>query len=52
MGIILDYVMYVIYVCVYVIVIQRCFICRPSDSTVSEEAGIEPRSVTTLTLWH
>jgi hypothetical protein len=26
------------------------FICRPSDSTVSEDAGIEPRTVATLTL--
>jgi hypothetical protein len=25
------------------IFIQNCFICRPSDSTVSEDAGIEPR---------
>jgi hypothetical protein len=24
--------------------IQHCFICRPSDSTVSEDAGIEPRT--------
>jgi hypothetical protein len=31
-------------------VIQHCFICRPSDSAVSEDAGIEPRSVVTLTL--
>jgi hypothetical protein len=31
-------------------VIQHCFICRPSDSTVSEDAGIEPRTVTTLAL--
>ncbi len=23
--------------------IQDCFICRPSDSTVSEDAGLEPR---------
>jgi hypothetical protein len=23
--------------------IQHCFICRPSGSTVSEDAGIEPR---------
>jgi hypothetical protein len=23
-------------------VIQHCFICRPSDYTVSEDAGIEP----------
>ena len=29
-------------------VIQHCFICRPSDSTVSEAAGIEPKSVATL----
>jgi hypothetical protein len=28
-------------------VIQHCFICRPSDSTVSEDAGIEPRTVAT-----
>ncbi len=27
--------------------IQRCFICRPSDSTVPEDAGIEPRTVST-----
>jgi hypothetical protein len=25
--------------------IQHCFICRPSDSYVSENAGIEPRRV-------
>ncbi len=31
-------------------VIQHCFICRTSDSTVSEDAGIEPRTVTTLAL--
>jgi hypothetical protein len=24
--------------------IQHCFICRPSDSTVSEDAGMEPRT--------
>ncbi len=24
--------------------IQYCFICRPSDSTVSENVGIEPRT--------
>jgi hypothetical protein len=29
-------------------VIQHCFICRPSDSTVSADAGIEPRTVATL----
>ncbi len=30
--------------------IQHCFICRHSDSTVSEDAGIAPRTVTTLAL--
>ncbi len=25
--------------------IQHCFICRPADSTVSVDAGIEPRAV-------
>jgi hypothetical protein len=31
-------------------VIQHCFICRPSDSTVSEDAEVEPRTVVTSTL--
>ncbi len=31
--------------CYYMCVIQHCFICRPSDSTVSEDARIEPRTV-------
>jgi hypothetical protein len=30
--------------------IQHCFICRLSDSTVSEDAGIEPRTVATMAL--
>ncbi len=30
--------------------IQHCFICRPSDSDVSEDAGIEPRTVATSAL--
>jgi hypothetical protein len=30
--------------------IPHCFICRPSDSTVSEDAGIEPRTVATSAL--
>jgi hypothetical protein len=30
--------------------IQHCFICRPSDSNVSEDAGIEPRTVATSAL--
>jgi hypothetical protein len=34
--------MYVLY--------QHSFFCRPSDSTVSEDAGIEPRTVATLAL--
>ncbi len=29
---------------------QHCFICLPSDSTVSEDAGIEPRTVATSAL--
>jgi hypothetical protein len=28
--------------------IQHCFICRLSDPTVSEDAGIEPRTFATL----
>ena len=31
-------------------VIQPCFICRPSDSTVSEDAEIEPGTVATSAL--
>jgi hypothetical protein len=31
-------------------VIQHCFICRPSDSTVSEDAGIEASTVATMAL--
>jgi hypothetical protein len=30
--------------------IQHCFICRPSDSTVLGDAGIEPRTVATTAL--
>jgi hypothetical protein len=30
--------------------IPHCFICGPSDSIVSEDAGIEPRTVVTLAL--
>jgi hypothetical protein len=30
--------------------VQHGFICRPSDFTVSEDAGIEPRTVATLAL--
>ncbi len=32
----------------FIYFIQHCFICRPSDSTVSEDAGIEPMTVKTL----
>jgi hypothetical protein len=32
--------------------IQHCFICRPSDSNVSEDARIEPRTVTTTKYVH
>jgi hypothetical protein len=31
-------------------IIQHCFICVPSDSTVSEDARIEPKTVATLAL--
>jgi hypothetical protein len=31
---------------------QHCFICRPSDSTVSEDARIEPRTVATSAVRH
>jgi hypothetical protein len=30
--------------------IQKCFICCPSDSTVSEDAGNEPRTFATSAL--
>jgi hypothetical protein len=30
--------------------IQHCFICRPSDSTVTEDAGIEHRTVASTAL--
>jgi hypothetical protein len=30
--------------------IQHCFNCHPSDSTVSDDAGIEPRTVATSAL--
>ncbi len=38
------------YLFMYRYVIQNCFIRRPSDTTVSEDAGIEHRTVATLTL--
>jgi hypothetical protein len=34
----------------FMYVIQHYFICRPSDSTLSEDAGIEPRTFATLAL--
>jgi hypothetical protein len=39
---------YVFFLFMYVI--QPCFICRTSDSTVSEDARIVPRTVATLAL--
>ncbi len=41
MGDILGFFMYCI---------QHSFICRPSDSTVSEDAGVEPRTLATTAL--
>ncbi len=35
---------------IFMYLIQHCFICRPSDSTVSEDAGIESRTVATSAL--
>jgi hypothetical protein len=32
--------------------IQHCFICRPSDFAVSEDAAIEPKTVATLAVRH
>jgi hypothetical protein len=34
----------------FLVLVQHCFIRRPSDSTVSEDAGIEPWTVATSTL--
>ncbi len=34
----------------FIYFIQHCFHCCPSDSTVSEDDGIEPRTVATLAL--
>jgi hypothetical protein len=39
-----------LFVLIFSYVIQQCFICRLSDSTVSEDAGIEPRTVATLAM--
>ncbi len=36
-----------IYLLFFTYCIQHCFICRPSDSTVTTDAGIEPRTVAT-----
>jgi hypothetical protein len=36
--------------CAFVYFVKNCFICRPSDLTVSEDAGIEPRTAATLAL--
>jgi hypothetical protein len=34
----------------FIVAIQHFFICRPSNSTVSEDAGIEPKTVATFAL--
>ncbi len=36
--------------CLFMYNIQHCFVGRPSDSTVSEDAGIEPMTVETTAL--
>ncbi len=45
-----DFYIYGMYLQVWIFFIQHCFICRPSDSIVSEDAGIEPWTVATLVL--
>ncbi len=37
-------------VSIFLFFYSTCFLCRPSDSTVSEDAGIEPRTVATLAI--
>jgi hypothetical protein len=34
----------------FMYVLQHCFICCPSDFTVSEDGGIEPKTVATSAL--
>ncbi len=36
---------------IFMYFIRHCFICRPLDSTVSDDAGIEPGSVTRCNHW-
>ncbi len=43
-----DYQNWIFFLIMYDI--QHCFICRPSDTTVSEDAGIEPRTIATTAL--
>jgi hypothetical protein len=43
-GIFLDFFFYVLYI------IQHCFICRPSDTTVSEMLGTNQACVATVAL--
>jgi hypothetical protein len=35
---------------VFLYFVQHCFICHPSDSILSEDAGIAPRAVASLAL--
>jgi hypothetical protein len=35
---------------IFMYIVQHCFICRPPDSNVSEDAGIESRTVATFAL--
>ncbi len=39
-----------LFLCFSMYCIQHCFNCRPSDSTVSEDAGIESKNVATSAL--
>ncbi len=38
----------VFWIFLFMYVLQHCFICRPSNSTVSEDGGTEPKAVATV----
>ncbi len=45
------YLFKAVLVWIFMYFIQHCFICRPLDSTVSDDAGIEPGSVRRCNHW-
>ncbi len=40
-----------IFIFIFSYYIQHCFVCRPSDSTVPTDAGIEPRARIFKRVW-